>query len=123
VVLFLLQGLGNSYDGEEIIVTGILIVICWLGLWSQRPEKGKMLLDAHFPPIIPPMIWLIGALGMFAVGVILGYGLPLVTFNGISQLYLLELAFAGVGFLWLPLVAGVLAVRAIEQQSRKLDIS
>ncbi|MDZ4669736.1 MAG: hypothetical protein SH821_02600 [Phototrophicales bacterium] len=121
-VIFMIRGLEGVYMGTEILIISLLIGVCWLGLWSQRPEKGKMLLDAHFPPIIPPILWLLGALGMFAVGLILGYGLPLVTFNGISQLYLLELAFAGVGFLWLPLVAGVLAVRAIERQSRKMDI-
>jgi hypothetical protein len=37
-------------------------------------------------------------------------------------LYLLELAFAGIGFVWLPLVASVLAVRAFERQARKLDV-
>ncbi|MDX2074931.1 MAG: hypothetical protein SFZ02_00750 [bacterium] len=121
-VLFMLQGFANIYDGAEIIVTGILIGVCWLGLWAGRPAKGKMLLDAHFPPVIPKISWLIASLGVFTIGTLLGFGLPLVVIGGFTQLYLLELAFAGVGFLWLPIVAGVLAVRGIEQQSRKLDI-
>lgn len=121
-VIFLIQAVGDIYTGSEILVSLILIFLCWLGLWSQRPEKGKMLMDAHFPPMIPPLAWLIGALGVFITGTTLGYGLPLITTGGFSQLYLLELAFAGIGFIWLPLVASVLAVRAFERQTRKLDI-
>ncbi|PJF30322.1 MAG: hypothetical protein CUN52_04270 [Phototrophicales bacterium] len=120
--IFLIQAVGDIYAGSEIGVSLILIFLCWLGLWSQRPDKGKMLMDAHFPPIIPPIAWLIGALGVFISGTILGYGLPLITPSGFSQLYLLELAFAGIGFVWLPLVASVLAVRAFERQARKLDV-
>lgn len=120
-VLFIIQGLGNIYTGAEIIVSLILIVICWLGLWANRPEKGKMLLDAHFPPQTS-FLWVFGAFFTFIIGGILGYGLPLLNINGFSQLYLLELAFAGIGFIWLPLVAAVLAVRGIEKQTRKLDI-
>ncbi|MCU0481031.1 MAG: hypothetical protein MUE54_07445 [Anaerolineae bacterium] len=120
-VLFIIQGLGNIYIGAEIIVSLILIVVCWLGLWANRPDKGKMLMDAHFPPKIA-FSWAFFALIAFILGAILGYGLPLLNINGFSQLYLLELAFAGIGFIWLPLVAAVLAVRGVERQSRKLDI-
>lgn len=119
--LFLVQGIGNVYLGIEIIASLILIFVCWLGLWSSRPEKGKMLMDAHFPPTTS-WIWSLFALIAFGIGGALGYGLPLLNLSGFSQLYLLELAFAGIGFIWLPLVAAVLAVRGIERQSRKLDI-
>jgi hypothetical protein len=51
---------------------------------------------------------------LFVMTVVFSYQLPLVGTRAFNQLWLMEMGFGAVGTLWLPLIAAVLAVRAID---------
>ncbi|NWF69394.1 MAG: hypothetical protein HXY40_09935 [Chloroflexi bacterium] len=100
---------------------GILIVLCYAILWFRRPDRGRTLLDEHLPPRTPGWRWLVGASICFSGASIFSYNLPLVELFGFNQLSVMEWAFAAGGLLWLPAVAAVLSVRAIDRQGQRLD--
>lgn len=123
VILFMVQALQQVYETSFPLFSVLgLCLIAWTVLWAERADKGKTLLDAHFPPQHPSWIWIIAACGLFFVMAIVGWSLPLLDIAGYSQLYLVELLFVSVGFTWLPAACGIIAVRAVDRQSRKLNI-
>ena len=58
------------------------------------------------------------SLAIFAGSTIVAYRLPLVELFGLNQFSLMTLGFAGVGLGWLPLIAMVLGVQALDRQAR-----
>lgn len=123
VILFMVQALKNSYEtGLALLAVLGLCLMVWTVLWAERSDKGKTLLDAHFPPQHPSWIWIITAYGLFFIMAIVGWSLPLLDIAGYSQLYFVQLLFVSVGFTWLPTALGIIAVRAVDRQSRKLNI-
>lgn len=123
IVLFLAQAIRESYTDYGVVpVIGGIIGLCIVVLWFQRSDKSRTVLDHSIPPT--PLRWSwIGVVALvFAASTILAYHLPLVMVAGYNQLSLMEFGFAGVGFLWFPLIAGVIGGRALERQSRKLNL-
>lgn len=104
-------------------IFGALIGLCYAVMWFRRKNTGKTVLDPSMPPFPPRTRLLLIALLIFVIMTILGYSLPFFEVIGIHQLGLVELAFAGVGFLWLPVIALVISFRALDRQARtgKLD--
>lgn len=98
---------------------GAIGLLCAAILWFQRPTKGAILLDAHLPPTLPSTVWLASALAVFALSTVLAYRLPLLDLNGYNQLSMMEYGFAGVGLVWLPIVAAVVSVNALDRIGRQ----
>jgi hypothetical protein len=113
-LLFLYNALQNRYPlGALAFVAGILVV-CWSILWFRREEEETMLLEEHLPLTSLPLLWIILTIAVFVGVTIFAYSLPLVGFGEYHQLWLMELGFVVLGFLWLPLVAVVIATRGID---------
>jgi hypothetical protein len=56
----------------------------------------------------------------FATAVYLSYSMPLITDVAfVNQLWLMELGSVAVGILWLPIVATVIATRAMDRYMRE----
>jgi len=62
---------------------------------------------------------LVGIAAAFLAACGLAYHLPLTGNSQINQLWLMEVGFGAVGALWYPLVAAVLAFRAVDEQMRR----
>jgi hypothetical protein len=118
VLLFMIRAAQNANIGNSFAWIAILIVLSYGVLWFRRRDKGKTLLDEHIPPT--PLSWpSIGlTLVIFAGSTIVAYRLPLVELFGLNQFSLMTLGFAGVGLGWLPLIAMVLGVQALDRQAR-----
>lgn len=119
LLLFLYQAILGKITMIMLIITAILITLCWAILWSRREELQISLMEKHFPmkPLNP--VWLILFIAVFVGATILAYKLPLVPLGQFNQLWLMEIGFFGVGTLWLPLVSIVLAMRGMDRAMRE----
>lgn len=122
-IIFLIRVVQNMLNVAALGLTLVLILVCIGILWFRRSEKAPMLMTAHVPPTPLHPVWLLLSGAAFVLMTILGYALPLVGTPEYNQLFLMELGYAAVGFLWLPVLAGVIAMRGIDYQmrTRQLD--
>lgn len=117
-LLFLAQLIQGQVTFGGLAVISVLMVLAIGVLYYRKPEKAQMLLDKHFPPQPIQWIWLvIIAIIVIAFGFV-GYTLPFIQLDFVNQLWILEIAFLGIGGLWLPLIAVVFSTEAIDRQSR-----
>jgi hypothetical protein len=116
--LFMLRVAQGYITSGALIVVTVLVIGGMTVLWFRRSARGKMLLDGHIPayPLHRRRILISGVI--FLIMAALGFILPLVNLWGINQFFLMTLGFAGVGLGWLPFIAMVLGVRALDRQSR-----
>ncbi len=117
VLLFIRFAQGQLAFGG-ITIAGVLLALAVGVLYYRKPEKAQMLMDKHFPP--QPLHWgwvvLVGMI--IAVSAVFAYHLPFIELDFFNQLWILELAFLGIGGLWLPMVAVVFSTEALDYQSR-----
>jgi hypothetical protein len=118
LLLFLIRASQNVISDGALVLVLVLIIVCLGTLWFRRQERGQMLLDAHLPPTSLDGRWLTLALLIFVGSGVLAYHLPLVELFGLNQYSLMTLGFALVGLVWLPLIAAVRSVQALDRQSR-----
>jgi hypothetical protein len=116
VGLFVLRLLHGGIDVGGLILTAILLTICWAILWFRERAKGESLLDNHIPIQRLPIRTILPALGVFTIAAILAYNLPLIQVGVVNQLSLIGVGFTGYGLAWLPTVSLVLGVRAYGRQ-------
>lgn len=116
--LFIMRAAQGSIAADALSAIVLLLALCIGILWSQHSDKGAALLDAHLPPAPLAWGWIAAALLIFAGAMVFAYDLPLIPIEGINQYVLMDFGFVAVGSSWLPLVAMVLGVRAIDRQSR-----
>jgi hypothetical protein len=121
VIYLMIRALDESVDSFGAFLAGLLIVLCAATLWYRRTEGGTMLLDRHFPPYPMSWLWILLTVAVFGWATAFAYNLRLVEVEGVTQLKLMELAFAGVGFIWLPIVALAFSSRAVDRQWGKMD--
>jgi uncharacterized membrane protein len=122
-LIFMIRVVQSTLNVAALGLTLALIGVCIGILWFRRNEKAPLLMSAHIPPTPLHPIWVLLSGIVFVGMTILGYALPLVGTPDYNQLFLMELGYVGVGFLWLPIVAGVIAMRGIDYQmrTRQLD--
>lgn len=121
IVIFLVRAANETLvPGALLPIIGV-IAVCVGIIWSRSSNKGRMLLNAHFPPTAPPILWVIMPCAVFVLMTAFVYDLPLVELAGFNQLTVIEFAFAVVGFGWLPFVAAITSTRAIARQYQRLD--
>lgn len=97
---------------------GALLLLCWAILWFRGTTKRRNMLANCWPPRTPPLAYrtLVGA--FFILGALLASALPFFSVAGINQLSVVEFGFLVAGFLWLPLIASVVAIRALDREAR-----
>lgn len=118
LLLFIIRAAQNVIPTGGLLLILVLLIGCWAVLWFRRSERGQTLLAAHVPPLPLSVGW-IGVITLtFVVTSLIAYHLPLVTLFGLNQFSLMTLGFAGVGLGWLPLIAMVLGVRALDHLAR-----
>jgi hypothetical protein len=118
LILFLYQFYIVGVTVWAVVVTALVMLVCWSIIWYRREDTGETLLDNHFPITPLNSLWIVLATVCFIAATLFSYNLPLVGTREINQLWLMEMGFAAVGTLWLPLVASVLAVRGLDRQMR-----
>ncbi|MDQ7028163.1 MAG: hypothetical protein Q9P01_11960 [Anaerolineae bacterium] len=101
-----------------VVITALVLLVCWSIIWYRRENQDDTLLDSYLPIKRLSFLWIILAIAVFVVATLFSYHLPLVGTREINQLWLMELGFAAVGALWLPIVASVLAMRGLDHQMR-----
>lgn len=116
--LFLVQALQNAIFTGAMIAVVVLLVVCWSVIWFRREEHAETLLDSHLPMQPLNLVWLAIAVAIFIIMTIAAYNIPLVGTQEINQLWLMEIGFAAVGSVWLPLIAMVIATRGIDYLMR-----
>jgi hypothetical protein len=122
LVLFLIRVLMLPFSGAMLLVSVVLPTICWSILWFRRSEKAALLMASHIPPKRPALLWIGLAALVFVATVLFAYALPLVGTADYNQLWLMEIGYGVVGFSWLPVLAGVIAVRGVDRQMRTREI-
>ena len=118
VLLFLVrlvQGI-VSFGGLAFFI--VLMALAIGVLYYRKPERAQMLMDRHFPPQAIQWAWLIIASVVVVGSAFISYNLPFIELDFVNQLWILELAFLGIGGLWLPLIAVVFSTEAMDRQSR-----
>ena len=118
VVLLMIRALQQAVDGPALVAGILLLALSYGVLWTQQPEKGTSLMADHLPPHPPSPLWIVLSLGAFIVMTVVGYKLSLIDIRGASQFTLMQALMVGVGFVWLPLAASVISIRAIDRYSR-----
>lgn len=118
LALFLYQFYIVEVSVVPVVITSLVLFVCWSIIWYRRENEGDTLLDSHLPIKPLSLLWIILALIIFVVATLLSYHLPLVGTRAVNQLWLMEMGFAAVGMLWLPIVASVLAMRGLDYQMR-----
>lgn len=116
-VIRFVQGI-VSFGGLAFFI--VLMALAIGVLVYRKPEKARMLMDKHFPPQPIQWSWLILASVMVVGSAFVGYSLPFIELDFVNQLWILELAFLGIGGLWLPLIAVVFSTEAMDRQSRTM---
>ena len=109
----------DAFDPILTVVASILIVFCSGILWFRRPTKGAMLFDAYLPPSPLPWLWIGGSLSVFISATVIAYHLPLIDIAGFNQLSVMGLGYTGLGLLWLPVVAAVVSINALDRLERQ----
>lgn len=117
VLLFIrfAQGL-LAFGGMTVAI--VLLMLAVGILYYRKPEKAQMLMDNHFPPQPLKWVWVIIAGVIVCVSAFVSYHLPFIELDFFNQLWILELAFLGIGGIWLPMIAVVFSTEAIDRQSR-----
>lgn len=123
IVLFLVQAVRGLIVTDVLPLAAFLLLVCWSVIWFRHDAKEAMLLDGHVPARPLSLIWLLLAALCFGAAFVPGYWLPLVGNDLYNQLWLMEMGFAAVGALWLPLVAIVVAMRGLDRQMRTNTLS
>ena len=118
VILFMIRVAQGQNMSAALPWVTALILLSYGILWFRRQNSGKTLLDNHWPPTPLAWGWTVLAGAIFVLTTVVAYALPLVNLLGLNQFSLMTLGFAGVGLGWLPLIAMVLGVRALDRQSR-----
>jgi hypothetical protein len=118
LILFLYQFYIVKISIVPILITALVLLVCWSIIWFRRENTGDTLLDKHFPIQLLPILWIVPGLVVFVSAALFSYFLPLVGTREINQLWLMEMGFVAVGTLWLPIVAAVLAIRGVDRQMR-----
>jgi hypothetical protein len=119
IALFLVQALRGTLDSTMVVSAGVLVVFCWSILWSQREDSGAMLMNRLMPLRTLPFLSIAAAVGLFALGAAGGYLLPLLGYEQFNQIRVLQIYLSLAGVVWLPFVAIVIAVRALDVQMRQ----
>lgn len=122
LLLFVLQATRAIFTSPILLAVGALLVVSWAILWFRRDEHAPTILDCHFPLTPLSSLWIVLALLVFFAATILGFFLPLAGNEQLNQLWLMEMYFGAAGAIWLPLIAGVIAVRGIDYQMRTRQI-
>ena len=118
--LFLAQVAFGYVSVGIFFVTILLLALCWLILWLRRDAEEDTMLSLFLPLKIQAPWWILLMIATFAGAVYLTYNAPLITdLAYINQLWLMEVGSFAVGILWLPLVASVIATRAIDIYMRE----
>jgi hypothetical protein len=120
LVLRLLQGL---IDPGVLLVSGLLLLLCWAILWFRGREKGATLLTS--PPAPSPSVPqttlkrgirpLIAAV-LFLVVSLVAFQSPRIGFGEVDQLRFIGVGFTAYGLAWLPTVSLMLGGRAFMRQ-------
>ena len=118
LALFLYQFYVVKVSIVPVLITALVLLVCWSIIWYRRESTGDTLLDKHFPIQPFPVLRIALAIIIFVGTTVFSYYLPLVGTREINQLWLMEMGFVAVGTLWLPIVAAVLAVRGVDRQMR-----
>ena len=118
VLLFLIRLIQGivSFGGLAFFIVLMALVIGVL--YYRKPEKAQMLMDRHFPPQPIQWGWLIIASIIVVMSAFMAYNLPFIALDFVNQLWILEMAFLGIGGLWLPLIAVIFSTEAMDRQSR-----
>lgn len=120
IVLFLVQAVFQTISIGAVTVTILLLALCWLILWLRRDEDETSVMELHFPLKMQNPLWIILMMVSFVGAVYVTYNLPLIEDVAyINQLWLMEIGSFAVGILWLPIVATVIATRAIDRYMRE----
>jgi hypothetical protein len=119
LALFMVQALRETLDSVMLLSAGMLIAFCWSIFWSQRDDSGAMLMNNLLPLRPLPLLPIVAGLVLFIGGGITGYALPLLGTGEFNQLWVLQLYLTLAGIAWLPFVSVVIAVRALDAQTRQ----
>jgi hypothetical protein len=120
VAVFVFRLLQGAIDTTALVLTPLILLICWAILWYRERAKGRSLLDGHIPiQAPPPLKWLLPLVVFFAAA-ILTYNLPLIQVEQANQLTLIGVGFTAYGLAWLPTVSLVLGARGyLKQMSQR----
>jgi hypothetical protein len=121
IIVFLERIVNSAIDITVLPPVLILLALCYAILWFRRADKGATLLASHIPPTPIGWLWIVLALVIFSTATVISYGIPLMNVLSFNQLSIMELTFAFGGLIWLPLVAAVFSVRAIDRQAQRLE--
>ncbi len=120
ILLLLLRFIQGYVNVGGMTIAGILLALAVGVLYYRKPEKAQMLMDKHFPPQPLKWIWVIIAGAIVVISAFIGYSLPFIELDFFNQLWILELAFLGIGGIWLPMIAIVFSTEAIDRQARSM---
>ncbi len=109
------QAARGLLDPTALFITFVVLFVCWVILWFRRSPQHTSLLESHTPIQPPPLRWFGLAALLFVVMTLIADRLPLIGTVDYNQLWLMEIGYAAVGFLWLPGLAAVVAVRGIDR--------
>jgi hypothetical protein len=118
ISLFAVQAARGVMDPTALLITIIIICVCWVVLWFRRSPQHASLLETHLPIQPPPTRWFLLAAFIFTAMTMIAYHLPLVGDAAHNQLWLMEIGYAVVGITWLPAMACVIAIRGIDRVMR-----
>ena len=111
--------IAEALTAGPLVASLLLIGVSYAVLYFRRSPRDPMLLEAFLPAQPTSPLWLVGIAAAFLAACGLAYHLPLTGNSQINQLWLMEVGFGAVGALWYPLVAAVLAFRAVDEQMRR----
>ena len=116
--LLVLHVAQNQIDPLALVIIVTLSVFAVMIIWFQKREKGDTLLD-H----LAELSWLRfdGLVIVFAVGALVGYGLPRLTTTD-DPIALLTALFTAYGLVWFPAVTLVLGSRALAREARAMRL-
>lgn len=120
ILLFLVQAFLGTISAASFLITLAILAICWLILWLRREEDEITVLEKHLPLKTQNPLWVLLLIASFAGAFYLAYQLPLISDVAfVNQLWLMEIGSAGMGIIWLPIVASVIATRAVDRFMRE----
>ncbi|MEO1288103.1 MAG: hypothetical protein AAFV93_10050, partial [Chloroflexota bacterium] len=120
ILLFLVQAVQGTISGAALFITVTILALCWLILWLRRDPHETTILDKHFPLRLQNPLWILLLVLTFTGAMTVTYHLPRWEGMGeVDQLWLMEIGTIAVGILWLPIVASVIATRAMDRYMRE----
>lgn len=123
ILLFIYQAASGAIDSNVVVITVLLLTLCWLILWLRYNTHNTALMEAHLPLIRQNPLWMLLLAGAFGSAFYIAYHLPLIEdVPFVDQLWLMEIGSFAVGLLWLPVVATVIASRSIDRIMRQGDL-